>query len=94
MSKKKINVDDMVEDILKAKSKRPKNWVDRLEGDAKEFMFKLRKKAVDGIAVNSIKVSEKLEQHFEVRVSDNQVRRFLRGELHAEEDFKEESSNR
>jgi len=93
MTKAKIDVDDMVQDILKSKRVRPKNWIDGLDTDGREFVFKLRAKKEQGSDVSSARVTSKLKEHFGVIVSDSQVRRFLRGELYAEEDFKEESSS-
>jgi hypothetical protein len=93
MAKKKIDVDEMVADVVKAKKKKPANWVDKLDGDAKEFMFKLRKKEEEtGITIGSAVVIQKLKEHFGVFVSDTQVRRFLSGVTHAEEDYQKESS--
>jgi hypothetical protein len=94
MKKKKINVDELVDLVAKAKRKRPKNWIDFLDDDAKEFMFKLRSKKNSGVPISPTRVVEKLEEHFGVRASDIQVRRFLSGALHAEEDFEEEKGSR
>ncbi len=94
MTKKKIDIDDLIDTIVSAKKKRPLNWIDRLDTEAKEFVFKLRTKFEEGVTISPARVVEKLEEHFGVQVSGIQVRRFLSGELHAEENFEEESSRR
>ena len=95
MSKNKIDANEIIDDVIKSKRKRPLNWVDRLDKDSKEFMYQLKRISDTEVIISPVRVAEKLKEHFGVSVSDNQVRRFLSGELHAEENFdKKESSNR
>jgi len=95
MVKNKIDVNEIIEDVIKSKRKRPLNWVDRLDIEPKKFMYRLKDISETEVIISPVRVTEKLKEHFGVSVSDNQVRRFLSGEIHAEENFeKKESSNR
>lgn len=86
MSAAKKSVDDLIDETLNTKKKKPKNWVDRLSGEPKEFLLKLRERADNGMVVSATVVSEKLRDHFNVEVSSTQVRRFLKGEVNVSED--------
>ena len=92
MTKKKIDVDELVDEVVKApRRKRLRNWVDNLEPDAKEFLFKVRQKKEEGVNISPMRAAEKLKEHFGVKASNTQVARFLSGEINAQEDFEEAS---
>ncbi len=62
MTNKKIDVDEMIDDVLKVKKKRPKNFIDRLDADGKEFMFKLKGKYKEGAVISPAAIIEKLKE--------------------------------
>lgn len=80
--------EEIVDEVIKTPRRRLLNWIDKLEPSARDFVNRLKEKQKEGVYISATRTKEKLEEHFGVYVSTSQVRRFLIGELNAEESIK------